>query len=100
MPISEDIAFFVTVAMAAFAMLFGTRHIDTTEHQDGLMMAIAVESVVKLLAFLAVGLFITFAMMGGTAGRSSSRRGRRRTSPPCSPRALPAAHGSPRRCSP
>src|SRR5918992_981584 len=35
LPISEDIAFFVTVAMAAFAMLFGTRHIHTTEHQHG-----------------------------------------------------------------
>ncbi|TMJ37120.1 MAG: hybrid sensor histidine kinase/response regulator, partial [Alphaproteobacteria bacterium] len=65
LPITEDIAFFVTAAMAAFAMLFGTRHIDTTEHQDGLMMAIAVESVVKLLAFIAAGLFITFIMMGG-----------------------------------
>lgn len=68
LPITEDIAFFVTVAMAAFAMLFGTRHIDTTEHQDGLMMAIAVESVVKLLAFIAAGLFITFVMMGGPSG--------------------------------
>jgi Na+/proline symporter/signal transduction histidine kinase/ActR/RegA family two-component response regulator len=65
LPLSEDIAFFVTVAMAAFAMLFGTRHIDTTEHQHGLMTAVAVESVVKLFAFVAVGLFITFAMMGG-----------------------------------
>jgi Na+/proline symporter/signal transduction histidine kinase/ActR/RegA family two-component response regulator len=61
----EDLALLVTIAMAAFAMLFGTRHIDTTEHQDGLMMAIALESVVKLLAFLAVGLFITFSFAGG-----------------------------------
>src|SRR4029453_18064595 len=52
LPITEDIAFFVTAAMAAFAMLFGTRHIDTTEHQDGLMMAIAMQSVVSFLAFL------------------------------------------------
>jgi Na+/proline symporter/signal transduction histidine kinase/ActR/RegA family two-component response regulator len=65
LPITEDIAFFVTVAMAAFAMLFGTRHIDTTEHQHGLVMAIAVESIVKLIAFIAAGLFITFVMMGG-----------------------------------
>ena len=64
-PLAEDLAFFVTVAMAAFAMLFGTRHIDTTEHQDGLMMAIAVESIVKLFAFIAVGVFVTFIMMGG-----------------------------------
>jgi Na+/proline symporter/signal transduction histidine kinase/CheY-like chemotaxis protein len=62
---AEDLALLVTIAMAAFAMLFGTRHIDTTEHQDGLMMAIALESIVKLLAFLAVGLFITFVFAGG-----------------------------------
>jgi Na+/proline symporter/signal transduction histidine kinase/ActR/RegA family two-component response regulator len=62
---AEDLALLVTIAMAVFAMLFGTRHIDTTEHQDGLMMAIAVESIVKLLAFLAVGLFITFGVAGG-----------------------------------
>ena len=46
-------------------MLFGTRHIDATEHQDGLMLAIATESIVKLLAFLAVGIFVTFWMFDG-----------------------------------
>ena len=51
--------------MAAFAVLFGTRHIDATEHQDGLMLAIATESVIKLVAFLAVGIFVTFVMYPG-----------------------------------
>ena len=51
--------------MAAFAVLFGTRHTDATEHQDGLMLAIATESIVKLVAFLAVGIFVTFAMFPG-----------------------------------
>src|SRR5471032_3672230 len=51
--------------MAAFAVLFGTRHIDATEHQDGLMLAIAAESIVKLFAFLAVGIFVTFWMFAG-----------------------------------
>ncbi len=60
-----DLALFVTIALAAFAMLFGTRHIDATEHQDGLMLAIAVESVVKLMAFLTVGLFVVFGLAGG-----------------------------------
>src|SRR5213080_1207668 len=60
-----DLAFFVALAMAAFAVLFGTRQIDATEHQDGLILAIAAESIVKLVAFLAVGLFVTFAMFGG-----------------------------------
>jgi Na+/proline symporter/signal transduction histidine kinase/CheY-like chemotaxis protein len=62
-----DIALFVTLSMAAFAVLFGTRHIDATEHQDGLMLAIAAESLVKLIAFLAVGVFVTFWMFDGPA---------------------------------
>jgi Na+/proline symporter/signal transduction histidine kinase/CheY-like chemotaxis protein len=62
-----DLAFFITIALAAFAMLFGTRHIDATEHQDGLMLAIAVESLVKLAAFLTVGLFVVFGLAGGPA---------------------------------
>src|ERR1700676_2410257 len=64
-PIVGDSALFVALLMAAFAVLFGTRHTDATEHQDGLMLAIATESIVKLLAFLAVGIFVTFVMFHG-----------------------------------
>jgi Na+/proline symporter/signal transduction histidine kinase/ActR/RegA family two-component response regulator len=64
-PMGSNLALAITLALALFAILFGTRHIDTTEHQDGLILAIAVESIVKLLAFLAVGFFVTFMMMGG-----------------------------------
>ena len=64
-PLLGDIALFVAMSMATFAVLFGTRHIDATEHQDGLMLAIATESIVKLFAFLAVGIFVTFWMFGG-----------------------------------
>ena len=64
-PFLGDIALFVALLMAAFAVLFGTRHIDATEHQDGLMLAIATESIVKLVAFLAVGIFVTFVMFPG-----------------------------------
>jgi Na+/proline symporter len=64
-PVLGDIALYVAVAMAVFAMLFGTRHIDATEHQDGLMLAIATESIVKLVAFVAVGVFVTFWMFDG-----------------------------------
>ena len=60
-----DLALFVALAMAGFAILFGTRHIDATEHQAGLILAIAAESIVKLIAFLAVGVFVTFVMFGG-----------------------------------
>src|SRR5215469_932652 len=51
-PLLGDIALFVALSMATFAVLFGTRHIDATEHQDGLMLAVAAESIVKLVAFL------------------------------------------------
>jgi len=64
-PILADSAFLVALALAAFAILFGTRHIDATEHQDGMMLAIATESIVKLAAFLVVGVFVTFIMFDG-----------------------------------
>ncbi len=64
-PVIGDVALFVALLMAAFAVLFGTRHIDATEHQDGLMLAIATESIIKLVAFLAVGVFVTFVMFPG-----------------------------------
>src|SRR5712692_219184 len=64
-PVLGDIALYVAVAMAIFAVLFGTRHIDATEHQNGLMLAIATESLVKLVAFVGVGAFVTFWMFDG-----------------------------------
>ena len=78
-PVLGDLALFVALSMATFAVLFGTRHVDATEHQDGLMLAIATESIVKLVAFLAVGIFITFVMFGGpgalfTRSDAASRR--------------------------
>lgn len=58
-------ALIVTLVLAAFAILFGTRHIDATEHHQGMVLAIAFESVVKLLTFLLAGLFITYGLFGG-----------------------------------
>jgi Na+/proline symporter/signal transduction histidine kinase len=63
-----DTAFIIALTMAAFAVLFGTRHIDATEHQEGLIVAIAAESLVKLVAFLTVGFFAVFSMFGGIGG--------------------------------
>jgi Na+/proline symporter/signal transduction histidine kinase/CheY-like chemotaxis protein len=64
-PIWRDTALAVSLILALFAILFGTRQIDATEHHDGMMLAIAFESVVKLLTFLAVGGFVTWGMFGG-----------------------------------
>ena len=60
-----DTAFWIAIMMAAFSILFGTRHIDATEHHEGMVAAIAFESIVKLVAFLAVGVFVTFGMFDG-----------------------------------
>jgi Na+/proline symporter/signal transduction histidine kinase/ActR/RegA family two-component response regulator len=60
-----DLAFIVALVLAGFAVAFGTRHTDATEHQDGLIMAISVESIVKLVAFLMVGFYVTFIMFDG-----------------------------------
>lgn len=65
-PYVGDIALLVTAALAIFAILFGTRQTDATEHQHGLMLAVATESIVKLVAFLVAGAFVTFYMFGPT----------------------------------
>ena len=57
---NHSVSWFVVGALAIFTMLFGTRHIDNTEHHRGMMMAIAFESIVKLFAFLVVGVFIVW----------------------------------------
>src|ERR1700761_8973409 len=62
-PIIGDIALMVTLAMSAFAVLFGTRQADATEHQHGLTLAVATESIVKLIAFITAGAFVTFWMV-------------------------------------
>src|SRR5262245_12336195 len=60
-----DNTFYIAMLLAAFTILFGTRHLDATERHEGLVAAVAFESVVKLLAFMAVGLFVTFWMYDG-----------------------------------
>lgn len=61
----SDAALYLALTMAAFSMLFGTRHVDTSESHQGIIYAIAFESLVKLAAFLAVGAFVTFGMFNG-----------------------------------
>ncbi len=62
---AADTALVVTLVLALFTILFGTRSLDATEHHRGMMLAIAFESLVKLFAFLAVGAFVTFGLFGG-----------------------------------
>ncbi|MDG9924918.1 MULTISPECIES: PAS domain-containing hybrid sensor histidine kinase/response regulator [unclassified Pseudomonas] len=62
---SQDTALIVSLILALFTVLFGTRSLDVTEHHRGMVLAIAFESLVKLLAFLAVGVFVTWGLFGG-----------------------------------
>ncbi len=64
-PVLKDTAFYVALLLAVFAILFGTRHLEATERHEGLVAAIAFESVVKLAAFLAVGVFVTYGIHDG-----------------------------------
>ena len=64
-PFWRDLGLYVALLMAAFSILFGTRHIDATEHHQGMVAAIAFESVVKLIAFVTVGAFATYVMYDG-----------------------------------
>ena len=61
----QDTALWVALILAAFTIAFGTRHLDAAEHHQGMVAAIAFESLVKLLAFLAVGVFVTFGIYDG-----------------------------------
>lgn len=60
-----DLPLAVTIVLASFAIIFGTRHTDATEHQNGLILAVAMESVVKLLAFASVGFFVLYFLFDG-----------------------------------
>ncbi|QDF97765.1 histidine kinase [Azoarcus sp. DD4] len=61
----DDSTLYLALTLAAFTILFGTRHLDTTERHEGMVAAIAFESVVKLFAFLAVGLYVTYVLYDG-----------------------------------
>ncbi|CAD5374114.1 Histidine kinase [Rubrivivax sp. A210] len=60
-----DTTLIIALVLAGFTIAFGTRHLDNTERHEGLVAAIAAESVVKLLAFLAVGGFVTWGLFDG-----------------------------------
>jgi Na+/proline symporter/nitrogen-specific signal transduction histidine kinase len=65
LPFWADNALYVALVLAAFTILFGTRHLDASERHEGMVAAIALESLVKLVAFTSVGLFVTFGLFSG-----------------------------------
>ena len=71
-PLLTDNTFYIALLLAVFTILFGTRHLDASERHEGLVAAIAFESVVKLLAFIAVGVYATYVLYDGFADIFSS----------------------------
>lgn len=63
----KDTTLYVVLLLGLFIMLFGTRRIDVSEKHAGLVSAVAFESVVKLVAFLAAGIFVTWGVFDGFA---------------------------------
>ena len=60
-------ALWVAAGLAFFTVLFGTRNLDANERHHGVVTAIALEAVVKLVALLAVGIFVVWGVGGGVA---------------------------------
>jgi Na+/proline symporter/signal transduction histidine kinase/CheY-like chemotaxis protein len=61
----NDSAWYITLALAIFTVLFGTRHLESTEHHRGMIQAVAFESLIKIVAFVAVGMFVIYGLYGG-----------------------------------
>jgi Na+/proline symporter len=68
LPDMQSTALWVAAGLAVFTILFGTRNLDANERHHGVVMAIALEAVVKLCALLAVGIFVVWGLAGGIAG--------------------------------
>ena len=64
---AQGAALVTAAVLAAFTILFGVRSVEATERHEGIVLAVALESLVKLLAFLLVGLFVVFGLFGGFA---------------------------------
>ncbi len=61
-PLWQDTVFAVTLLMAVFSIVFGTRHVDLTEHHNGLMLVVAFESMVKFISVCAVGYLVSYQL--------------------------------------
>jgi Na+/proline symporter len=64
-PVLSDTALYVALLLALFAILFGARHLDASERHEGMVAAIAFESLVKLAAFVGIGIYVSFVLFDG-----------------------------------
>ena len=71
-------ALYTTSALAFFTIMFGVRSVEATERHEGMVLAVAVESLLKLVAFLALGIFVTFGLLTASPTCLTRRRPCRR----------------------
>jgi signal transduction histidine kinase len=64
-PVLADGALWAAVVLTIFAMLFGSRSLHPDEHHPGMVVAVALESILKLVALTAVGLFVGYGIFNG-----------------------------------
>jgi len=63
--IINDTTFYIAILLAIFAAFFGTKYTDATERHKGIITAVALESIIKLVFFLAIGVYVTFYLFNG-----------------------------------
>ncbi|NQU65659.1 MAG: hypothetical protein HQ517_15435, partial [SAR324 cluster bacterium] len=62
---AQDSTFYITIVLIVFSILFGVRNLDASERHEGLVAVIAFESIVKVLAFSTVGIFVVYFLHDG-----------------------------------
>lgn len=65
---SDFAGWFITLVLGVFAIFFGARKVDVSERHGGLIFAIAFESAIKLIAFISVGIFVSYGLFDGIGG--------------------------------
>ncbi len=63
--IFDDTTTYVAIALALFASYYGTRYVDASEKRKGIVTAVALESVLKLVFFVIIGIYVTFFVFDG-----------------------------------
>lgn len=63
--IINDTTFYIAILLAIFAAFFGTQHTDASEKHKGIITAVALESIIKLIFFLVIGVYVTFYLFEG-----------------------------------
>ena len=63
--VDSSVGLIIIGLMILFTIIFGARRLVPTERHQGMVVALAIDSIVKLISFLAVGVFVTYYMFGG-----------------------------------